>query len=305
MPKAKKPPSYLLHKPSGRARVRLNGRDIYLGAYGTPESREAYHRLVAAWERNGRESPPQNADLTVRELSLRADQQSRGGGDLSVNELVLAYVRHAELYYRKNARQTHEVQTVKAAMKRLTAVYGLAPAVDFGPLALKAVRQHMMDEGGLSRGSINRYVGHIRRMFRWAVSNELVPASAVHALEAVDALKRGRTSARESPPVKPVAQSHVESVLPHVSRQVGAMIRLQLLTGMRPGEVCLMRVCDIDMGGSIWLYRPADHKTAHHDAQREIALGPRAQAILKPFLSLDRSRSLLVHATRRSNGAQK
>jgi hypothetical protein len=42
-------PSYRLHKPSGRAVVTLSGRDHYLGAHGSPESRREYDRLVAGW----------------------------------------------------------------------------------------------------------------------------------------------------------------------------------------------------------------------------------------------------------------
>ena len=42
-------PSYRLHKPSGQARVIINGEHIYLGKYGTPESYDRYDRLVAEW----------------------------------------------------------------------------------------------------------------------------------------------------------------------------------------------------------------------------------------------------------------
>ena len=35
-------PSYRLHKPSGQAVVTLDGRDFYLGAYGTPASKAEY-----------------------------------------------------------------------------------------------------------------------------------------------------------------------------------------------------------------------------------------------------------------------
>jgi len=34
----KRKPSYLLHKPSGQIRVRIDGKDEYLGKYGLPES---------------------------------------------------------------------------------------------------------------------------------------------------------------------------------------------------------------------------------------------------------------------------
>jgi hypothetical protein len=40
-------PSYRLHRARGLAVVTLGGRDHYLGPHGTPESHEAYDRLVA------------------------------------------------------------------------------------------------------------------------------------------------------------------------------------------------------------------------------------------------------------------
>ena len=45
-----KVPSYCRHKATGQAVVRLNGRDHYLGPYGTPESHERYARLIAQWQ---------------------------------------------------------------------------------------------------------------------------------------------------------------------------------------------------------------------------------------------------------------
>jgi len=72
------------------------------------------------------------------------------------------------------------------------------------------------------------------------------------------------------------------------------MVQVQLLTGMRTGEVCVMRGIDIDMTGKVWLYRPGsdqgpqgEHKTAHHGYQRVIAIGPKAQEVIRPFLKLD------------------
>src|SRR5262245_18791543 len=38
-------PSYRHHKPSGQAVVTQDGRDIYLGRYGSPESRKWFQRL--------------------------------------------------------------------------------------------------------------------------------------------------------------------------------------------------------------------------------------------------------------------
>ena len=61
--RALKVPSYCLHRASGRAVVRLGGRDVYLGEYGSPESHEEYERVIAEWRsgRNGRTVPPSHA----------------------------------------------------------------------------------------------------------------------------------------------------------------------------------------------------------------------------------------------------
>ncbi|HKQ48049.1 MAG TPA: site-specific integrase [Phycisphaerae bacterium] len=74
------------------------------------------------------------------------------------------------------------------------------------------------------------------------------------------------------------------------------MIQLQRLTGMRSGEVVVMRVCDIDTPGKIWQYTPPTHKTQHHGHMRSIYLGPLAQAVVRPFLKADLSAFLFSPA---------
>jgi integrase len=62
------------------------------------------------------------------------------------------------------------------------------------------------------------------------------------------------------------------------------MVRVQLLAGCRPGEVVQMRTADLTMAGDVWTYRPAQHKGRWRGKPRVIYLGPRAQAVLAPFL---------------------
>lgn len=130
-------------------------------------------------------------------------------------------------------------------------------------------------------------MNRLKHVFKWATAQELVPPSVHHGLRAVRGLEEGRSDARETEPVQSVAVEHVRAVLPHVSSVVAAMIESQLLTGMRPGEVCAMRVCDIDTSDDLWVYRPPHHKTRHRGHTREVFLGPRAQQILRPFLSTE------------------
>jgi integrase len=259
-------PSYRLHRPTGQAVVTLNGRDLYLGKHGSPASLAEYDRLIGEWLANGR--------------------RPIGAGDLTVSELILAYFRHAESYYRKNGKPTSEVDSVRASLRPLRELYGGSQARDFGPRALKAVRQALVDSG-LCRNEVNKRTGRIVRCFKWGVENEMIPPGVHHGLKAVAGLRKGRSGVRESEPVKTVPDSDVEAIRPHVARQVWAMIELQRLTGMRPGEVILMRTADVDRSATVWTYTPASHKTEHHGRTRKIFLGPLAQEVVRPWLRTD------------------
>jgi integrase len=261
-------PSYRLHKPTSQAVVTLDGRDLYLGRYGSPQSRAEYDRLVAEWLTNGRRLHVTTAG---------------GGSDLTINEMLLAYLGHADSYYTKYGRPTKEPEDIRYAIRPLRTLYGHTLARDFGPLALKAVRKSYIDSG-LCLNEVNKRVGKVIRVFKWAVSEEMVPPSVHHGLKAVPSLRRGRADVRESEPVKPVSEALVEAIRPFVARQVWAMVELQRLSGMRPGEVVTMRTIDPDTAGKVWTYTPKSHKTEHHGKSRRIHLGPRAQAILRPWL---------------------
>lgn len=257
-------PKYRRHRPSGQAVVTINGRDHYLGPHGTAASRAEYDRLVGEWLASGR--------LPAAQLS-----------DLSVNELLVAYLRWCATYYGGESR---EPENIKLAIRPLVKLYGHTPAANFGPLALKTVRDAMI-RANLCRNEINKRNHRLVRVFKWATENELVPPSVYHGLRAVAGLRRGRSEARESEPVKPVPETFVEAVRPFVLPPIWAMIELQLLTGMRPGEVARMRGCDLNTTGRIWTYQPPRHKTAWHGHQRTIYLGPKAQEVLRPWLCAD------------------
>jgi integrase len=274
MPRKKSPPSYRLHKARNCAVVTINRRNHYLGPYESAESYEKYARLIADWEAPTADQPP-----TV-------PVPGAGYSDLSVNEMLLRYWKFAQGYYASNGTPSKELACMKEAMRPLKALYGHSRARDFGPLALKAVREHMID-ADLSRGVVNHRVNRIRRIFRWAASEELIPADKFDALRTVTGLRYGRTSARETEPVGPAPSHAVEAVMPFVPPQIAAMIQLQRLTGMRPGEVVMMRACDIDMTEDVWIYQPRQHKNQWRGHRRIVPLGPKAQEVLKPFL--DRS----------------
>ena len=264
-------PSYRFHKGSGQAMVRLNGKSFNLGAWQSPESKAEYDRLIAEWL-----------------VASRAPEQVSAEAGPTIAGLMKRYWAFAEQYYRdhQTGEPARELENVRHAIRPVGRLYGAEPAAKFGPVAFRAVRRSMV-EAGLSRGTINSRLGKIRRMFKWAIAAELIPPSVLQGIKAVEPLRPHQDGVRERAKVKPVAAEAVAAALPFCSGPIRAMIELQLLTGMRPGEVMALRPGDLDRAGDVWIYRPGRHKTQSRGKTRSIAIGPRAQAILLPWLDRD------------------
>jgi len=147
------PPSYVKHKASGQAVVYQNGKTIYLGKFGSAASKEAYKRLVAEWTTAG--GPPSSLE------------------QITVAEVMAAYLTFAEGYYRKEDKVTREYGLVVEICRVIKPLYGRTAAVKFGPMALKTVRQELIN-ADLSRKFINKQVDRVRRMFRWAAAEEMI-----------------------------------------------------------------------------------------------------------------------------------
>jgi integrase len=272
MPRHFKIPTYQFHRGTGQARVKIDGRDHYLGPHGSDESKRRYEELVRKL-------------LTDRERAALA-RRAEISSSLTIAELVAAYKRFARSYYVKNGRPTNEFGNVAVALDPVWRRHGYEFVTQFGPKALKAIREGWV-AAGLVRTQVNKRVERVRRMFAWGVAEELVPVDVLTALRTVKGLARGRTEAREGEKVRPAYDAAVDAIRPHVSRQVWAMVELQRLTGARPGEVVIMRTCDLVTAGKVWEYRPASHKTEHRDRDRVIFLGPQAQEVVKPWLKTD------------------
>jgi integrase len=274
-------PAYSRHRASGQAVVTLDGQDIYLGKFNTAASRDKYNRLIGEWLANGRHRPVPDKEITVIEIIER-------------------FKDHAVSYYcSPDGKPTGEWDIYRLVLHQLRLTYGRTPAVDFGPLALKALRNRLISEHeiedaktrerrkvpGWSRSFTNRQIGRVKHVFKWAVSEQLIPTEVHQALTAVEGLRMGRTPARETEPVRPVPEATVAKTLRFLSKPLQAIVQIEQLTGARGGEILIMRPCDIDMSRPVWFYRPTAHKTAHKGIAREIPLGERCKAILEPFLA--------------------
>lgn len=226
MPRLQKVPCYCRHKARNLAYVTIDGRVVYLGRYGSEESKEQYARIIAERFATGK--------------SNGAPRPAPPAGRMTINELIFQYwKRFVEVTYVKDGKPTERQYHIRQAVRPLKELFGSTLASEFGPRALKMVRDKMIDDGVESRGGLNRkyindHVSIIKRMFRGAVSDELVDVAVYQALNTVENIRKRRDMrVKESRKVRPVPETHVNAVLPYVVPQVAAMIQIQSLTGMR------------------------------------------------------------------------
>ena len=202
----------------------------------------------------------------------------------TIGSLAAAYFQYIEIYYRRaDGETTGESERIRWGIKTFLEMYAALSCEEFGPLKLEKVRDQLI-KSGTSRKVINAQIGMIKRMFKWGASKQLVPVYIFQGLQTLEGLRQGRSEAKERPPVKPVPELYVRAVLPFTAPTIAVMIQVQLLTGMRSGELVIMRPCDIEIKGDIWQYRPHQHKTAHHGIKRVVSLGPQVQQLIRPYL---------------------
>lgn len=250
--------------PDGRAFVQVNKKRFYLGTFDTPESKKAYRDFIA--QLMGRPELPPTASAA----------------GLTVSELAMHYLAHAESYYGDSG----EFRNVSVAVTDFVKLFATEAGPKLGPLHLLKYQEALVS-GGYARKTINARLSRVKRCLKWCASRQLIEPAIYHGACTVDGLRAGRSDATELPPVQPVPLATVETTLKYVAPVVAAMARTQYLCGMRPSEVCRMRLVDIDRSGDVWIYRPADHKNTWRGKVLVKAIPAAAQKILTPWLTDD------------------
>ena len=259
-------PTYRKHS-SGQARVTINGRDYLLGPWQSKVSIREYDRIIAEYLASGR-SPS---------FGIAEDRYT-------IAMLIRDYLRFAKSYY--GTATTSEYHRIKLALRPLRDLYLNQCATEFGPVEFKAVRESMV-ESNLTRQGVNSRMKKIVRAVKWAASEGKIPAAVFETLRLIPSLKSGRTKAPDTDPVVPVDDAIVDQTLTELPPIVGDMVRVQRLLGCRPSEICNLTPASFDQTKDVWIATLHCHKTMHHGHTRKIYVGPRAQAIIKPYLDRD------------------
>lgn len=271
-------PELKKHPATGLAYCRWSDRGKeqwkYFGEWGTERATAAYRRFAREWAAGdtGDDPPP---------------------GGLYVAELVERWLAHCARTYRKRGKITSEVHLNRTALAAVNETYGDTLAADFDAKKLRAAREGMV-ERGWKRKTVNDHVARVVRMFAWAAAENLAPETVHRTLALLEPLVRGRRDdVAEGEGVDPVPAEHVAAVLagehlhPTPARRavLAAMIRVQLLTGMRPGELCSLTTRDVDRRRTPWRYEVTEYnKMLHKDVTRVVYFGPKAREVLGPLL---------------------
>lgn len=257
----------------GHGTVRLSRQDHYLGPWPDPTSpappavQAKYHELVARWVAGGRKP------------LARAGEKDR---PVLVNDLVARFVEHLRADYPAGSREPDQYEL---ALRPLAALFGLEPGATLSAKVVEKVRDEMIRRDW-SRKHVNRSVNRTKRLVRWAVRGELIPAACWQSVSAVEPLRAGQRGVKESPRRRPATLADVVAVCEHLTAPLAAMVMLCWLTGMRPGEVRRLTAGELDRSDAgVWVYRPSRHKTAHADQKRSVAIGPKGIEVLRPWLA--------------------
>jgi integrase len=250
--------------------MRIDGKRIYLGKFGSAEADKNYARCVAEWA-SSRGIPKEWVAPT---------------GSITVDSLSTAFLESM----RKNGLPPH-YYAYRTAIKMLLELYSGVSVDSFSPKCLAAIQYHCTQYVGkhgkrYSRQYCNSLIKHIRSMFRWGVAQELVSSVTADALRYVPSLHRGRTVAPESKPREDIPDVVVDATLPYLLPTVAAMVQVQRWAVMRPNEVCRMCVGHIDRSrkDGIWIYRPPLHKGTWRGHGKAVPLGKPEQALLLPYI---------------------
>lgn len=273
------------HKASGQARLRWRGKDYYLGRFDSPESRVEYARLAALFATSPEAVAPSKAKA------------------LTISNMIEAW--HADASKWNAGKELVELERAALVLDRL---YGPTLAKDFGVAQLDVIRQAMIAGSWLTekeradyrkrklpltwaKSTVNHQLGRVKRIFRYAEQLGLVERGTWDHLRALRPLRRGE--ARVTPKRKPVEESVVMATIPHLSLMVASMVRIQLLTGMRPSELCGMKSDRFEPGPEgVLLYRLEEYKSAHVPGAQDwqmVVLGPESQRIISPWLDAARA----------------
>ena len=209
MSKNRRIPAYVHHKPTGQARTRIAGKDHYLGKYGSPESHDKYDELIAQFI------------------------DAEPGSAKTLNAVLAAWWKECKRRYAGRGKGPYgNAVCWRPVIRLLRENHGHERAEDLGPVKLRKLLESEAEKRNWSLTYTRMALTRVKQIYEWAVSEELVSVTAHQRLTTLK-LRYGR----KTKPLPPVSDELINRTMQHLTPKLQAMVGLQRLTGMRPGEL--------------------------------------------------------------------
>ena len=201
-------------------------------------------------------------------------QERRAPAGALVGDIIDAWARHVPEYYKGDGAK------YMLPTRDLRDLFGDRAASELRHVDMLAVRDAYVRHGW-SRTYVNGALWVLKAMWSWALDEGLISAATKGELTQVKGLKAHRSPAPEPPPVRPVDDATIAATIEQLTPATADMVRVHRWTGMRPGELCMMRWEDIDTTRTPWVYRPTSHKNEWRGQPRVVCIGPRSRKVLE------------------------
>lgn len=292
------PPRLCHHKASNQGYVFIEGKCIYLGTFGTPECRQRYRAELLRWEEE------QKGERVERKVYL--------GRGATIAELVEAFMREvADVKFQIDGEKTTSWKACRLFLRDdLAARFGDMRADEFRHPEFEEYRQKYIQKG-YARGSMKNVIARILVLFRWGHKKGVVSAETLTSLATSPEPDEGE----ERDPVGHVEPATLAKLLeflkqpsakcdyPARRQRLSAMMEIQYLVGMRPGELVRMKSSEIRQDATVlvkgktiqifdeagkpyagWVFQPGRHKNLKRGRYLAYLIGPKARALLEPYL---------------------
>ena len=236
----------------------------------------------------------QESERMLRAVVMAADGQTAspimpGEGGHLLSEIAAIYMREAvPRLERRSAVRACYVLGVAVDM------FGAMPADRFRVREVEQLTARFTATKSTSRKTgkrdgpplsyqyVRKLLAAVRQWIRWSAMRDLV--SAESCAKVCLAVRHAKPESPRRPQAVPVPPADFRATMEKCSPEVRAMATLQLLTGMRTGELLGISLAEIDRSRPMWVYRPARHKNASKGKGRSIYLDAECQALLAPWI---------------------
>lgn len=168
-------------------------------------------------------------------------------------------------------------RTATASLRATARVLGSTPITDFGPLHLQTYVGRRRKQG-VTGATVAGDLSHLGAALKWARHVRRIDVNDKLPREARASLTANRISTRSRERSRLPGDDELARVLAYLDARsharipVSALVRFALASGMRLGEICTVRIEDMDLRARTALIRARKHPTAKSTNDQTIPL---------------------------------